>query len=403
MKRASIWSAIATLSLALATGGFALNLGTDLYVPAAARVSGAQGSQVDWRTDLDIFNPGTQGASVEIYWLPRDRDNTGVQPASFTVGSHQTLTLPNVIETTFGTSGGGAFRIVSSADVLVQARIYNTIADGSTFGQGLEGVPAAAATAAGSSTDITGLASTGSAGHPGTFRSNIFAVNTSTSPTTLTFTLLNTAGTPLATQSKTLPPRAAFYEKVGTIYSGAFDDATLHVDVVSGSAIVIASKNDNGYSDGTTLESWWPLGSTSGPADGTYQAGLYDSLGFATGGAVTISGGEVTAFDMSYLNFDKDTDGDGQPDCTWTFSFGSGMPVPVPLSTFVSGETFSETYPADASSGFAGGTIEWTVIFTPNGHSGFDGTVEATGSGFSGDDDGCNGAFPPLTFRAGIQ
>ncbi len=400
MKRVLFVTALLAFVFGLTPGGYALNLGTDLYVPAAARVTG---SNVDWKSDLNIFNPGNQGASVEIYWLPRATDNSAAQPVSFTIGPQQTLSLPNVIETTFGTTGGGAFRIVSSAQVLVQARIYNTIADGSTFGQGLEGVPADAATKAGNGTDITGLANTGTAGHPGTFRSNIFAVNTSTSATTLTFTLLDTQGATLATQQKTLPPRASFYENVGAFYGGSFDDATLHVDVTSGSAIIIASKNDNGYSDGTTLESWWPLGASSGPSDGTYQAGLYDSLGFATGGALTISGGQVTALDMSYLNFDKDEDGDGQPDCTWTFSFGSGMPSPLPLSAFTSGETFSESYPADASSGFSGGTIQWTVTFTSNGRQGFNGTVAATGSGFSGDDAGCNGTFPVQSFRAGVQ
>ncbi len=396
------------LALGVAAAGLALNPGTDLYVPAAARVTGVQGGvTLDWKTDLDIYNPGDLGASVEIYWLPRDTDNSGAVPKSFTVGPGQTLELPDVILKTFGVNtgnDGGAFRVVASQPVTVIARIFNTVGDGSTFGQGLEGIPASAAVAAGSSTDITGLASTGTTGQPGTFRSNIFAVNTSTGTTQLTFTLLDTDGNPLGSpQTVQLPPRAAFYERVDKIFAGSFTTATLHVAVDSGSAIVVGSKNDNGFSDGTTLESWWLLGGSGGPADGTYQLGIYDSLGFATGGFLTLARGNITAFDASYLNFDRDDDQDGQPDCPWTFALGAGLPLPLPVASFAGGVTFTDSYDPDAASGFSGGDITWTVTFSFAGGSGFSGAVEAVGSGFSGADAGCNGSFPVLELRGGVQ
>ena len=411
--------ALAILVLGTAASGLALNPATDLYLPAAARVTGVQNNvSLSWVTDLYVYNPGNLGASVEVYWLPRDTDNSGAVPKSFTVGPGQTLVLPDVIFKTFGIktgNDGGAFRVTSTAEVIVNARIYNTITDdpkvdpslfGTTFGQGLEGVPSSAAVAAGSSTDITGLANNGATGDAGTFRSNVFAVSTSTSPTTLVFTLLDAGGNPLATsQPETLPPRAAFFKSVSKLFPGIgdFDDATLHVEVSAGSAIVIGSKNDNGFSDGTTLESWWPLGTTGAAADGTYQLGIYDSLGFATGGSLSLAGGNVTALDASYLNFDKDDDQDGQADCPWSFAVGAGLSLPNPVGIFAGGVTFTDSYDADSASGFSGGDITWTVTFTFGSGRGFSGTVEAVGSGFSGDDAGCNGAFPPLELRGGVQ
>ncbi len=392
MRRATIVTLTLAAVVALAGPATALNPSTELFVPAAATAAGAGGSQ--WITDLYVFNPGTQSASVDIYFLPRNADNSGAAPQSFTVGPMETLILPNVIVNTFGlASGAGAFRIVASREVIANTRVYNQAADG-TFGQGLEGVPASAAVTPASPTDIVGLASSTA------FRSNILAVNTSAGTTSITFQLMAPNGSQLATRSYTLQPYSAFYASVNDLGAGSFDDGTLHVEVSSGSAIVVASKVDNGPAgDPTTLEAWWTGGGAAG-GDGTYQFAVYDSIGPAGGGNIPISGGQVPGVSGVYFNWDKDENADQVPDCTLIFDFSASFGTPVPVGNFSGGVTYDLNYPAGGT--FAGGDMSWTLTFSMAG-GGFSGTVDAVGANFSGDDAGCNGTFPSLALNGGVQ
>jgi len=392
MRRAMILTLTLAAVVALASPAMALNPATELYVPAAATASGAGGSQ--WITDLYIFNPGTQSVSVDIYFLPRSSDNSGATPESFTLGAMETLVLPNVIVNTFGlSSGAGAFRIVATGEVIANTRVYNQATDG-TFGQGLEGVPASAAVTPSSPTDIVGLASSTA------FRSNILAVNTSSGSTSVTFTLMAPNGSQLATRTYSLQPYSAFYASVTDLGAGSFDDGTLHVEVSSGSAIVVASKVDNGPAgDPTTLEAWW-AGGAAGGGDGTYQFAVYDSIGPAGGGNIPIAGGQVPGVNGVYFNWDKDENSDQVPDCTLIFDFSASFGTPVPVDNFSSGVSYDLNYPA--SGGFAGGDMTWTVTFSMAG-GGFSGTVGAVGANFSGDDAGCNGTFPALALHGGVQ
>ena len=212
---------------------------------------------------------------MDIYYPPRDTDNSSVTPQSFTIQPGATLVLADAILGTFGqSSSAGAFRVTSAGQVLTTCRIYNK-ENHATFGQGLEGVQAGSAVTPNSPTDIVGMASNGTAGTQGTFRSNIFAVNTSSSSTSLTFDIMDTAGTSLGSKSYTLQPFAAFFKSIGDIGAGNFDNATLHVTATSGSAVVVASKNDHVSSDGTTLEAGWTGGGASS-ADGTYALAGYE-------------------------------------------------------------------------------------------------------------------------------
>ncbi|MCG6961662.1 MAG: hypothetical protein LJE95_00165 [Acidobacteria bacterium] len=391
---------VALIALGISSAALALSPASQLFVPAAARGQG-KGTSV-WVTDLYIFNPGTTSVNVDLYYLPRDTDNTSATKVSFTVQPGNTLVLPDVILNTFGLSGsqGGAFRIVSTGgEVLANCRIYNQ-ATGGTFGQGLEGIPAGDAVTPGSPTDIVGLTDNGTL--PGTFRTNIFATNTSTSQTVITFTLVSTSGTQLATRTYTLEPYAAFYAPIGDLGAGSFDNATLHVVVTSGSAVVVASKNDNTFSDGTTLEAWWKAGTAAATPDGTYYLEVYDNgtpnvvpEGPVGGGSMTVASGQVTSLLASYINFDKDdSPADGVADCPIVFELSTAADqnyVPVVTSAFSSGVTISNEY--QYSDATLMGDIDWTITFTVSNNMSISGTVAAVGSNFTGQDAGCNGAL----------
>ncbi len=352
----------------------ALNPATELYVPAVARAAGVAGSQ--WFTDLYVFNPGTSSATVDIYFLPRSSDNTSVTPQRFTLAPGETLTLPDVLHGTFGEeSAAGAFRIVSSAPVIANCRVYNQ-AETDTFGQGLEGIPASAAITEGESTDIVGLASNGT--DPGTFRSNVFAVNTSASQTTIEFSLLDSSGATVATRRYTLEPYSALYKKVTDFDAGDFDSGTLHATVTAGSAIVLAAKNDNGSSDGTTLEPWWSCssGQPSSPA-GKYIGNVYNSDGYIRGGITVYLDEEGNVTYVGWRTEPKsaclDVDIPGWADLS---------AEPVPLAQFADGYTVVDDY---TSWGDSFGQIEWTVTLRWRGENqSLEGSILAEGSGFSG-------------------
>lgn len=380
-------SLVVAMVVAGATPGLALNSGTDLLVPAAARGAGLAGST--WLTDLYVLNPGAESVSVTLYWLVRNQPNPSPVSQTFTVLAGETLVLADVILETFGLdSGNGAFRVVADGEVVVNSRIYNrqgTV----TFGQGFEGVPRSAAVAAGGSTDVVGLAQ--SAG----FRTNLVLIDASGVGSTVAVSLRSPAGTELASGSYTLgafEPRLRPITDLGA--SLAFDDGTLHVEVTDGAAIVVASKvdNDEATGDPTTLEAWRPVGAAAGAA-GTYQVAIYDSLGYATGGNLVVASGEVTSLDATYSNYDK-LDGQGGPACPYLFYFGGTFNPPYPLDELEQGVSWVQPFPGMA------GTITFTVELVVSDGMSIAGTVGATGAGFtvdpvSGDDmSGCNGTFP---------
>lgn len=359
---------------------FALNTGQDIIVPAAGR--GAP-----WVTDLYVMNPGGSSVSVTVAWLVRGQANPNPVTVSFSLPPGATEVLDDVIQNDFGqASGNGAFRVTASGDVVVNSRIYATDGD-ATFGQGFEGVPTWAATAAGSTANVVGLS------YNASFRTNIYAT-AGADGATITFRLLDPDGSAFATKNQSLGAWEPYLRRVDQVFANLanFDDATLTAEVTAGSAVVGASKVDNASTDPTTLESSAPSG--GGGIDGTYQFALYDTLDFAAGGNIVISGGEVTAINGTYFNWDK-VDNGGNSVCTLLFLWGQNL-TPAPVGDFASGVSFSDSYQSTGS-----GVMTWTVEFAPGDGTTLEGSVTAVGSQFSGEDEGCNGNFPALVLHAG--
>ena len=286
--------------------------------------------------------------------------------------------------------GAGAFRVVASDVVVVNSRIY-AVEGSDTLGQGFEGVPVWAATAAGLSTSAVGLTVNSD------FRSNIYALS-GADGATVNLELVDPSGARIG-NLRTLDLRTyePYLRNINDVMNtGDFANGTLLITVSSGSAVVGASKVDNGSGDPTTLESA-TLGG-GGSIEGTYQFAIYDSFGFASGGNLVIANGLVDPILGTYFNFDK-VDGDGISVCRTLFPFGESL-GPTPLADFAGGVQWSEHF--DPEGDFAGGDMQFTVTFTMDGNSSFIGSVDAVGSNFSGLDEGCNGSFsPPLVLDGG--
>jgi len=368
------------LLMALAAApAVALSPGETVIVPAAGR--GAP-----WGTDLYVMNPGTATVNVTVYWLVRDQANTNPASFSFSLPGGDTEVLEDVILNDFELNeGNGAFLVVADGEVIVNSRIFAS--DGTaTFGQGFEGIPDWAATQAGSATDVVGLSQ--NAG----FRCNVYATAGETGAV-INFSLRDPQGGVLASTALSLDEFEPYLRRVNQLFPGLanFDNATLHAEVTTGMAVVGASKVDNASTDPTTLESAATGG--AGGIDGTYQFALYDSLLFAAGGNLVISGGQVIAIVGTYFNWDK-LDGT-EPACPLLFQWGQGF-TPTPVTDFADGVTFADSYQPSGS-----GVMTWTVEFVPGDGPFLEGQVTAVGSEFSGQDAGCNGSFPALVLHAG--
>lgn len=359
----------------------ALSPGETVIVPAAGR--GAP-----WGTDLYVMNPGTANVDVTVYWLVRDQANPSPLSINFSLPGGETAVLDDVIFNDFGLSeGNGAFVVMADGgEVIVNSRIYAS--DGTaTFGQGFEGIPDWAATQAGSATDIVGLSQNAS------FRCNVYATAGETGAV-INFSLRDPQGGVLASVALALDAWEPYLKRVNQLFPGLanFDDGTLHAEVTTGMAVVGASKVDNASTDPTTLESA-ATGGGAGGIDGIYQFALYDSLLFAAGGNIVISGGQVTAIVGTYFNWDK-LDGT-EPACPLLFQWGQGL-TPAPVADFADGVTFADSYQPSGS-----GVMTWTVEFVPGDGPSLEGQVTAVGSDFPGQDAGCNGDFPALVLHAG--
>ncbi len=379
--RRLITTVVALALVATAVPVFALNSGTDIIVPAAARVA-------NWVTDLYIANPGDTTVTGTVYWLVKEQTNPNPTSITFEIGPGETAVFGDVLDTGFGmASGNGAFRVTASDAVIVNSRIYGVDGD-STFGQGFEGVPVGAATQAGAAATVVGLT------YSDSFRTNIHATSGAEGATGA-LRLLDPAGNEIATANLDLGIWEPYQKSVQQVFPGLanFDDATLSVSVTAGSAVIGASKVDNASGDPTTLESD-ATASGSGSDDGTYQISIYDSAFFAAGGNFVIDEGVVTQINGTYFNWDKLEGGD--PACTLQFLWGIGM-SPTPLADFADGVTFSDSYTSTGS-----GVMEWTVTFTVENNMVISGTVAAEGSDFTEADElGCNGTFPALTLSGG--
>ncbi len=372
---------VSLLLMLAASSAIALSPGQEVIVPAAGR--GAP-----WGTDLYIMNPGSSTVSVTVSWLVRGSNNANPDNFSISIMAGDTAVLEDVIFNDFGLDeAGGAFLVeADGGDVIVNSRIF-AAEGGATFGQGFEGVPTWAATQGGQTTHVVGLSFTSE------FRTNIYAT-AGPDGASIDFSLVDPDGIEIDSVTLDLPGAwQPYLRRVNQLFPGVpnFDDATLKAEVTSGFAVIGASKVDNASTDPTTLESAATGG--GGGVNGTYQMSLYDTLAFAAGGNVVVAGGDVTAINGTYFNWDK-LDG-SDPACTLIFQWGQGL-SPAPLEDFADGVEFADSY---ASTG--GGVMTWTVQFEPGEGSTLEGTVTAVGSEFTGIDQGCNGNFPPLTLMAG--
>jgi hypothetical protein len=260
--------------------GKAASYGSNVYIPASAHATGAAGT--NWRTDVELHNPGTGQARYEIALLKRDQPNASPQTRIYNVAAGRSLRLTDVLDAAFSFSGAAALRISPlSGDLIATSRTYNLQPDG-TYGLFAGAVNEAAAFAAGERAVLMQLThdTTTSTG----FRTNAGMVNCSPNTIELTADFRTSNGSSLGTQTYTLRPYE-FIQKdriYRAVTSGAVSDGYIIFTTQNTGArfLAYATVVDNETGDSVFIPAISVLGQEPVAIDGmTVTQAAFDALG----------------------------------------------------------------------------------------------------------------------------
>jgi len=223
------------------------------YAQAVAASAHAEGiNQTLWLTDLVLHNPGSSAATCDLFFLATATDNTSAAPYRVTVPADASVRLADVVSELFGRDGEtGAILVGADLPLIVSSRTFNNASTG-TFGQHIGGEATSLAWEGDS--DLPRLVQLAHSPDPEQgFRTNLGAVNLSTSELTLDVELHRGGGELLGTIQLVVPPFGHLqYSNVFATYAtDELKDA--FAEVVSASAgaryLVYASVVDNRSGD----------------------------------------------------------------------------------------------------------------------------------------------------------
>lgn len=214
-------------------------------IPACALAYGAYGSR--WVTDVKIHNPENKNVSFRIFYLPTQINNLNASSGDFTLGSNQTLSIPNILRVLFGlTDGVGAILITpleNSPNLLITSRTYNLTEQG-TYGQFIKGYPVSRFISSGTKGYLLGLQK------DSRMRTNV-GFNSLSEGANFKITLINGIGTDLASKEINLPPNSHLQinDIFGDLQVPGNSNSYAIVEVLSGKVFSYASVVNNQSSD----------------------------------------------------------------------------------------------------------------------------------------------------------
>jgi hypothetical protein len=168
-------SATGTVQVTITTG----TADDEIFIPTGAHLKGF--NNVNWRTDLEIYNPGPNRATYQISLLLRDQDNSNVTlKSTFTLSQALSARYNDLLYGTFGFSGAAAIRITPvDGSIVLTSRTYNQLPSG-TYGQSVPAIVRARAIGFGQDTTLIGLSHDPSLASG--YRTNLGFVNASPAP-----------------------------------------------------------------------------------------------------------------------------------------------------------------------------------------------------------------------------
>jgi hypothetical protein len=212
-----------------------------------ARTAGAAGT--NWRSKAALLNRSGNAASATVSYVRE----TSTVSASVGLADGELVAWDNVLEDLFGLSGdsSGALKVESDRELIVTARTYNLIDEG-TFGQFLPGVTSSEAMGAGRFGVISQLAKNAA------FRTNIGFINLSLLPCQVTVRLYDALGIRVGS-ARTIDVGPMGFAQESNIFAkagaGRHDNAYARVEVLTPGCLVwgYASVIDENTGDATTF------------------------------------------------------------------------------------------------------------------------------------------------------
>jgi PKD repeat protein len=201
-------------------------------VPAAAQTTGI-GSV--WRTELTLFNGGSEAASGQFTFIPGG--GGAVLTRSLFLGVNQSITFANALNDLFGLStGSGAIAVDASSAtttpaIRITSRTFTTRSTG-TYGQSVPNVGGDDMT---TTLLVTGLESDAN------FRTNIGLVNRSAAPVAAGLTLYDANGNVVATNAVTVPENNFQQSSLSTFFPAvagrSLASLSMRVDAATANAV----------------------------------------------------------------------------------------------------------------------------------------------------------------------
>jgi PKD repeat protein len=210
-------------------------------VPAAAHSPGAQGT--NWVSDVAVHNPSSQAIAVNLYFMGRGRDNSGITGERIELPGEATVGLHDIVLDLFGSSNtSGAILVGAESTVRVASRTYNDDASG-TYGQFIPGLPARDSVGSGRQVFLIQLT------RSSVFRTNVGWVNLGSSELDLSIRLVGADGVAIGDHQASVPPYG--YGQANDILPINIDDAMAVISTSSPDAsfFAYASVVDNHTGD----------------------------------------------------------------------------------------------------------------------------------------------------------
>src|SRR3954467_1239380 len=230
------------------TDGFT---GTDLIVPAAGQVQGADGSV--FTTSIWVTNPTASTVTFEMQFLQSGRSNTNPARSSDSITAGQTKVYDNAVQSVFGQNGVlGAVRIVASQELLVSAHIFTRPPNATATdaqGQIFSAIPASFGIGQGETSLLQGV------NQGGDYRYNVVLVESSGSQASVTLRVRDASGTVVSTSTYDL---GAYEQRLiglgslvpATIVHGSVEASqaggTGHI-VLAGSLVAATTNDSTGF------------------------------------------------------------------------------------------------------------------------------------------------------------
>jgi hypothetical protein len=272
--------------------------GTDLIVPAAGQVQGADGSQ--FTTSIWVTNPNTSTVTFELQFLQSGRSNTNPARSSDSIAAGETKVYDNAIQSVFGLNGVlGAVRIVASQELLVSAHIFTRAAGAPATptdakGQIFSAIPASFGIGTGETSLLQGV------NQGGDYRYNVVLVESSGSAASVTLRVRDASGTVVSTSTYNLGAYEQRLIGLGTLVPATIVHGSVEATFADGSGRIVLAGSLVSSVEGTGYEMAFRFGTIRSIIAGAGLTGGGSNgditLGIAPGGVTNamLAAGAVT-------------------------------------------------------------------------------------------------------------